>query len=261
LRTAMRVTEQDIVTGLRVVGLESGDVVMVHSSLSRFGRVAGGAAAVVRALLEVLTAEGTLVFPTFGDWFQGPPDQVWDRERSPSKMGAISETARTWPGALRSSHPGHPFGAIGRRARDIAEVPCEFGWGADSPLATLERLDGRILLLGPGYNCVTLFHLPEFEAQVPYRRVNSYPGTVILDGEARRITMPAFDKLPGFQYDFEPLGRELEAAGLVRETRIGQSHVRLFDVRPALTLQRERLAADPLYLLSADSRRRYSLRA
>ena len=251
------VAEGHLVEGLRAVGLRAGDVALVHSSLSSFGRVEGGAQAVVRALLNVLTPQGTLVFPTFGEFFEGDPDQVWDRERSPSRMGVISETARTWPGALRSSHPGHPFGAIGQHARAITEPECDFGWGPDSPLATLERLAGRILLLGVGYNVVTLFHLPEFEARVPYRRANRYPGTVVIGGVERWIAMPAFDKEPGLKYDFEPLGAELEAAGLVRGCEIGQSRVRLFDVQPALALERERLEADPLYLLSPDSRQRF----
>lgn len=253
----MNLTERDIAAGLREVGLRAGDVVLVHSSLSSFGRVEGGARTVVAALLDVLTPAGTLVVPTFDRFFTGPPTQVFDRERTPSRMGAISEAARQWPAARRSSHPGHPFAAVGARAENITAGECAFGWGPDSPLATLERLDGRVLLLGVGYNVVTLFHLPELEARVPYRRVKRYQGTVIIDGRARRVSMPSFDRLPGYAYDFEPLGAELERAGLVRQGRIGASAVHLFDARPALALERRRLAADPLFLLNADSRRRF----
>ena len=121
---AVEVTREDIAAGLRRLSLDAGRVVMVHSSLSSFGHVAGGAATVVEALLEVLTPAGTLVVPTFDRFFTGPPDQVFDRERTRSRMGAITEAARTWPGALRSSHPGHPFGAIGREAKAITLGPC-----------------------------------------------------------------------------------------------------------------------------------------
>ena len=253
----LNVTQTDIARGLRQVGLAAGDVVMVHSSLSRFGRVAGGAGAVVRALLEVLGPAGTLVAPTFSTFFVGPPGQVFDRERTPSRMGAISEAVRTWPGARRSSHPGHPVSAIGARAAEIAGLQCDVGWGPDSPLAALERLDARLLLLGVGYNTVTIFHVPEYEARVPYRRVQHFTGTVIIDGRPGPVRMPMFRRLPDLKYDFEQLGRELEGAGLVRETTIGRSHVRLFDVPPALALERDRIAADPLYLLDAESRQRF----
>ncbi len=38
--------------------------VIVHSSLSSIGWVSGGAVAVVEALMEVITEEGTIIMPT-----------------------------------------------------------------------------------------------------------------------------------------------------------------------------------------------------
>ena len=46
---------------LRALGLEAGDRVLVHSSLSSLGHVEGGADALIDALLDVVTASGTLV--------------------------------------------------------------------------------------------------------------------------------------------------------------------------------------------------------
>ena len=59
------VTKDDLVLGFRRVGLKAGQHVVCHSSLSRFGHVIGGADAVIDALEEVITHEGTLVLPTF----------------------------------------------------------------------------------------------------------------------------------------------------------------------------------------------------
>ncbi len=59
------VTKSDMVAGLRSVGLSRGQHVIVHSSLSRFGRVEGGAETVIAALKEIITPEGTVVMPTF----------------------------------------------------------------------------------------------------------------------------------------------------------------------------------------------------
>ncbi len=44
----MAVTRDDIVKGLRWLGLGAGDKVMVHSSLRSFGEVEGGAETVLR---------------------------------------------------------------------------------------------------------------------------------------------------------------------------------------------------------------------
>ena len=54
------VSQNDIADGLREVGLEPGDTVFMHSSLSSFGHVEGGAEAVARAFLEVLGQEGSV---------------------------------------------------------------------------------------------------------------------------------------------------------------------------------------------------------
>ena len=58
------VTYSMLVDGLGNLGLTEGDVVLVHSSLSRFGYVEGGADTVVDALLAAVGAEGTVAVPT-----------------------------------------------------------------------------------------------------------------------------------------------------------------------------------------------------
>ena len=60
-----RVTTADLVRDLRALGLRAGDVVLVHSAMSRIGYVDGGAPAVVQAFMDVLGPEGTLAVPTF----------------------------------------------------------------------------------------------------------------------------------------------------------------------------------------------------
>lgn len=55
------VIKSDIVEALRKVGLQSGDTVMVHASLSPIGYVCGGAQAAIEALIEVVGDEGTIL--------------------------------------------------------------------------------------------------------------------------------------------------------------------------------------------------------
>ena len=59
------IKKEDIVAGLRSLGLASGEGVVVHSSLKSFGRVDGGAETVIAALMQVIMAEGTLLMPSF----------------------------------------------------------------------------------------------------------------------------------------------------------------------------------------------------
>src|SRR5919107_1333271 len=62
--TGPLVTRDDIAAQLRLLGVQAGETLLVHSSLSSLGWVNGGSVAVVRGLLDALGPEGTLVVPT-----------------------------------------------------------------------------------------------------------------------------------------------------------------------------------------------------
>ncbi len=59
------VSRDDLRRGFRDVGLEAGQHVVVHSSLSRFGWVEDAAEGVIDVLEEIITPAGTLVMPTY----------------------------------------------------------------------------------------------------------------------------------------------------------------------------------------------------
>ncbi|MGQ4419601.1 aminoglycoside N(3)-acetyltransferase, partial [Streptomyces sp. SAS_269] len=162
--TGPLLTRDSMAEELRRMGVESGETLLAHSSLSSLGWVNGGAVAVVQALLDALGPSGTLVVPTqSGDqsdpavWGNPPvPQEWWDRIRAtmppydpattPSRgVGVIPETVRTWPGARRSAHPQTSFAALGPRAAGIVDGHArDCRLGEHSPLARLERLGARV---------------------------------------------------------------------------------------------------------------------
>lgn len=152
------VSKADIITVLRDLGLGQGDLVQVHSSLSAFGYVEGGADTVVDALLEVVGDQGTVMMPTFnhGDV------EVFDIQETPSTNGAITNALRSRPEAYRSMHPTHPYAAIGFLARELVEGHLAAGtFGSESPLGKLAMWGGKVLLLGVGMNVNTAAHIGE----------------------------------------------------------------------------------------------------
>lgn len=58
-------TREEIENGFRDLGLLQGMFLEVHSSLSSFGHVEGGADTVIRALINIIGDEGAIVMSTF----------------------------------------------------------------------------------------------------------------------------------------------------------------------------------------------------
>ncbi|KAJ6441187.1 aminoglycoside acetyltransferase [Purpureocillium lavendulum] len=252
-------TQESLVADLKRLGLGPGDAVLLHSSLSAIGYVVGGAPTLVRALLEVLGPGGTLAVPTHtgdnsdpSEWRDPPVPQDWwqpirdatpafDPRTTPSRMmGAVPEAVRTWPGALRSAHPQTSFAAVGARADDVTAGPrvLECRLGEDSPLAALERMGARVLLLGCGFDRCTAFHLAEYRnAYTPVD--NSFAAMVVADGPdsagaAPRRQWVTVQDVPIDGDDFAELGQHLESQGGVASGMVGAAECKLFALPEAV---------------------------
>lgn len=235
------ITDREIEQGLTGIGLETEDLVLVHGSLSSFGRVSGGADALVNAILAIIGPKGTLVVPTFNY----APD-AFHPDETPSVVGAITETVRKHPNALRSHHPTHSVAAIGPLAEQITkdhEKVDPFGPG--SALYKLFKLDGKVLLIGIGHTRNSMIHVAEELASVPYldrvRQVTvKMPNGRLLTKIIRR---------PGCSQGFDQIAESLETAGAIRQTHIGSSFVQLMSAGSIIKAATELTQEDPTALL------------
>lgn len=255
-------TRESVAADLRALGLEPGGVVLVHAAMGSLGWVCGGATAVVQALLDVLGADGTLVVPTFTSDNRDPsrwrepavPEAWWPavREALPAfdptispghRMGAISEQVRTWPGAVRSTHPQTSFAAVGPAARRVVDghaLDCHLG--EQSPLARLEELGADVLLLGVGWARCTAFHLAEYRQPDPPRRTYSCVVTTPGTGSGSGRGWVSFEDVDLHDDDFARLGEDFEAAhgggaepaGALATGRVGGGECRRFPLADAV---------------------------
>jgi aminoglycoside N3'-acetyltransferase len=162
---------------------------MVHSSLSSFGRVEGGAAAVVQALMSVITPQGTLLLPSFnhGAPFHPGGPGIFDPRATPTTNGAIPDHAWRLPDVFRSLNPTHAFAAWGQHAaRYVINHHRTLTMGLASPLGLLFQDSGYCLLLGVDYGSNTFHHVVEMTTGAPCLglRTEAYP---VLLSDGRRV--------------------------------------------------------------------------
>ena len=233
---------------------------MVHTRMSALGWVVGGSETVVRALLEALGPQGTLMAYAGweehvyhpGEWpeeyrdayLAEPP--VFDPATGEAvrEHGRIPERLRTWPGAERSANPEASMVAVGARARWLTERhPPDDGYGPGSPLARLVAAEGQVLMLGAPLETITLLHHAEAIAEAPGKRCVTFSLLMADGGQVTERTFSDIDTGNGaYPYEqlgldadeFEVIGRAALAAGIGVRGRVGQAECHLFSA-PELT--------------------------
>ena len=144
-------------------------------------------------------------------------------------MGAVAEMFRQWPGCLRSDHPARSVCAYGKHAEyltkdhDISNI-----FGEGSPIARLYELDGKVLLLGVGYDKNTSLHLADSRAEYPGKHNCTEYSAVMENGHR---VWKKYDTLYVDGEDFEEIGKAFEKVHTLGKGLIGKACVRLMRQR------------------------------
>lgn len=247
-------TRRSLTDDLRRLGVQRGDILLVHSSLRALGWVCGGAEAVVLALQDAIGDPGTLVVPSHsGDnsdpayWENPPVPEEWfsiirasvppydPRTTRTRGMGVIADTVRTWPGAVRSCHPQTSFAAVGPHASHLmARHALDCGLGEQSPLARLEEAHARVLLLGVGFESCTAFHLAEYRLPTTMKVDNSFAVTTKHGREWMTVRDVRYSN-----ERFKDIGAAYEKARPVLQGKVGGAPARLFPLADAVAYAQE----------------------
>lgn len=246
------ICKEDIKEGLIKLGVTSGMVLEVHSSLSSFGYVEGGALTVINALKEVVTKEGSIFMPalclskelklTDEDKALGitVKIKVLPRNENKTAMGIIADTFRSLPDTYTGS-----------------EVIATSGWGKNGKEAINSGLKfaidngGKALLFGVDIYKLTAMHYVEDsmpkdinELFAPGEEINKkYPPNEWFM-EAGHPPVLAWYKVQ----------EEAMQKGLIKETYIGNCRVWLMDIKKVISIYEDKIKTDPYGLWGLEKR-------
>jgi aminoglycoside 3-N-acetyltransferase len=241
-------TQSDLASGFRDLGLYVGCNVLVHTSLSSFGHVEGGADSVIDALLDVVGSAGTMIVPTLtgSEDLSAANPPIFDPATSACWTGRIPETFRQRSDAIRSFHPTHSVAAIGANADFLTQdhinsvTPCD----DLSPYGKLPTLpDCYILLIGVTHIRSTTFHHVEEVVGVEYHLQPGFVrARIIIEGIelTRHLMLHAYGADRNFDI-MEPLFIE---RNIQHTSLIGDATVRLVEAKSMVDLTIRSLRAD-----------------
>lgn len=226
----------------------------MHSSLRSFGKVEGGAIAVVQSLLA---ERCTVLVPTFSstayELWPDPPDMI-DRNGLPANspqlrhtreagvyaphvndidrdMGAIPAAVLAMPERARGNHPLDSFTAVGSLAHEL--VDAQSPTNVFAPLEALVEARGVVVLMGVGLDRLTLLHMAEQRAgRAPFVRWAKRA-----DGSIMRV------RLGGCSDGFPRLAPVL--ASITVEARVGESPWSALPAAETIEIAAEAIRANP----------------
>lgn len=237
------VTKEQLRTALEDLGIEKGMTLEVHSSLSSFGELEGGAMTVIDTLEELVTEEGSIFMPALR---LSPELPLTDDDKA---LGITVKIKILPPDAERT--------AMGLVADTFRKLPDTFagqdtistaGWGRHGKEALTGGLDyaihngGKALLLGVDIYKLTAMHYVESatpedisKRYEPTEAVNKiYPPDEWLI-ECGHPPVKAWYKIQSAAYE----------KGLIKEAMIGNCKAMFFDIHDAISIYENELRTDP----------------
>ena len=237
------VTKEEFEKALTDLGITKGMTLEVHSSLSSFGELEGGAMTVIDTLKELVTEEGSIFMPalrlskelplTDDDKKMGitVKIKILPRDEERTAMGLVADTFRKLPDTYTGT-----------------DVISTSGWGKHGKEALTGGLDyaihngGKALLLGVDIYKLTAMHYIEgatpkdiSERFAPTEEINKlYPPDQWFM-EAGHPPVKAWYKIQELAYE----------RGLIKDAYIGSCKVMFFDILDVVSIYREELLRDP----------------
>jgi aminoglycoside 3-N-acetyltransferase len=238
--------QTELIDGLRGLGVKSGMALEVHSSLSSFGHIDGGADTLIKALMEAVGSGGAIVMPSFAISAQMP---LTDED----KQLGVAEKSRILAEDDLAANNG--LGIVANAFRDRVDTITGKGtfrvsaWGkdarlhADSGFGRVIACGGHALLLGVDIYSMSSMHYMEdaMPQKIKQKFAPSdearmkYPENLWIIGAWVPANKP-----------WHKIQNEACRMGLIKGGVIGSAKCMLLQVKPVVELYRKALLEYPL---------------
>lgn len=240
------ITKERLLQDLKSIGIETGDSVLVHSSLSKIGYVSEGPKAVVEALLESVGETGNILMPNSPNaglqlhYIQNL--KTFDVKNDASALGSITEYFRKLPNAIRSVHPTEPVSCLGPDAEYFTQS--HFGnltpYNENSPFYRISERGGKILYIGVTFdNAGTNLHTLEDavdDFKFPVYTDEIYNVEMLLpSGETKLMSTKVHNPEQSSKRKCDGLIPLFEAKGILTKVKIGKADALLVDAKRLLS--------------------------
>ena len=251
------ITKKEIQIALDNVGISNGQMIMVHSDLTRIGWVANANSRIdilefyFKSIMDQIGPEGTVVVLTCTESF-ARDGVAFHHEESPSEQGVLSEFIRTKDNSVRSMHPLFSVAALGVKSELICGAGiCNTGFGYGSPFHKLYETDAKILCIGVDLLSMTFIHHVEQMYGVPYGYTKEWDNQVYRSGKISKERFFAFVRYldAGIDYNFSEMQELLLKIGLAKTSPLGLGAVWAVSARDVFDIGIEQLKKDPFFFL------------
>ena len=242
-RTSKSLSQAVIEDGLLQLGLRSGQIVEVHSSLSSLGRVEGGAGTVINAFMNVVGPEGAIVMSAYpvskllplteeeiSRGILGKVRVFDDDYCGPTGMGVIADEFCLRPDTVLGPSP-HRVCAWGRNAEQLSQ-----GY------QVLLEMDGDVLLLGVDIERCSCMHQAE-KTPLPPEIAGLFELPEDIAAKYSDDYYIAYGQSP--ENAWLKIQSQAEQACIIKIGKIGQATCRFFKARPVVESYVEALRTDP----------------
>ena len=242
---------EDFTDQLRSLGLNTGDAVLMHSSMKALG-TQKTPLEFINDIITVLGPEGTLLVPALSYKYVTDERPYFSVAETEPCIGLIPVTFFHMEGTVRSIHPTHSVCAIGRHAREIIsrhffdETPV----GPNSPFMKLPEYGGKLLFIGNILKSCTFMHGVEEIAGTPYTLKKEKTRYFIKDrdGHVSEKDMYGHD-FTGWNQEYQRI-RDILQYPDIKTGKIGQADCFLINSAVLKEKALEKFREDPLYFVS-----------